>query len=181
MDQDESPGNKNRDSGTLDITAALRDLPERYFQLMTSGGQLAKQGAFKEAVKQFADARIEGSRIIRRLLELPKSSHALTWQIFAILWAFKLIKCVFYWILSRSEAAKTHDERKELLMAAAGAQMVGRDLITSFETLDKVLEGVDRDLLPLLSEAIRNFEDRQRFLEQALREQKIDPKTFLTE
>ena len=96
------------------------------------------------------------------------------WQFFGILWSFKLIKSVFYWFLAKSETAETVKERKELLMAAAGAQQIGADLIPAFVTLNQSFKGEDLDLLPMLGEAIRNYEDRQRILEKALEEQGID-------
>jgi hypothetical protein len=151
----------------------LRDLPERYFDLMSEGSQLAKQGQFSEAVQRFADARTEGNSILRRLLELPKSSHATSWQLITALWAFKLLKSVFYWFLAQSQTAKTSAQHQNLLLAAAGAQHVGHDMIAAFEALDETLAGTDRELLPLFAEAIRNFEDRQRLLNQQL--EGIDP------
>jgi len=158
---------KNDSEGT-DPVAILRDLPERYFKLMGEGSQLAKQGQFPEAARHFADARGEGSRILRRLLELSKSSHATSWQVITVLWAFKLLKSTFYWLLAQSETADKPAQRQCLLLAAAGAQYVGQDMITAFEGLDEVLTGTKQELLPLLAEEIRNFEDRQRFLDQEL-------------
>lgn len=160
--------NQKNDSDGGDPVSILRDLPERYFKLMDKGSQLAKQGRFSEAAQQFADARTEGSRVLRRLLELPKSSHATSWQVITVLWAFKLLKSVFYWLLAQSETGETPRQRHSLLLAAAGAQYVGQDMITAFEELDEILTGTKQELLPLLAEAIRNFEDRQGFLDREL-------------
>jgi hypothetical protein len=143
-------------------------LPERYFDLMSEGSELAKQGRFAEAAQRFAEARVEGKGILRRLLELPKSSHATSWQLITALWAFKLLKSVFYWFLAQSQTAKTPAQHQNLLLAATGAQHVGRDMIAAFERLDGTLTGTDRELLPLFAEAIGNFEDRQRLLDQEL-------------
>jgi hypothetical protein len=41
-------------------------------------------------------------------------------------------------------------------------------MIAAFERLDGTLTGTDRELLPLFAEAIGNFEDRQRLLDQEL-------------
>lgn len=159
----------------LEILALLRDLPERYFELMNEGSTLAKEAKYSEAVEKFAAARKEGSRIVQRLLELPKSSSATMWQVLALIWSFKLIKCVFYWLLARSEEAENPTEREKYLIAAAGAQLLGHDMTKAFETLDEHLTGPDRDLLPLLAEAIRNFEERQRILEKTLTDHGIEP------
>jgi hypothetical protein len=160
--------NPKSDSDETDPIPILRDLPERYFALMEKGSKLAKEGQFSKAAQQFADARAEGSHILHRLLELPKSSHATSWQIITVLWAFKLLKSVFYWLLAQSEISDAPSQRQSLLLAAVGAQYVGQDMIAAFEGLDEALTGTKKELLSLLAEAIRNFEDRQGFLDQEL-------------
>lgn len=156
------------------IFEKIHALPKRYFELMNSGSQLAKQGKFEEATTQFAEARKEVGQIIQQLLEMPKDSSAQMWQFFGILWAFKLIKSVFYWFLAKSETVETPKQRKEILMAAVGAQQLGADLILAFENLNQSFKREDRDLLPMLGEAIRNYEERQRILRKALEEQGLD-------
>jgi hypothetical protein len=146
----------------------LRQLPQRYFDLMNQGSELAKDGQFAEATEKFASGREEVGNIIKSLMEMKKDHRAQEWQFFGILWAFKLIKSVFYWLLARSESVDSLEERKALLMAAMGAQQVGKDMIPAFETLNQSFTGADLDLLPLLGEAIRNLEHRQRLLEKAL-------------
>ncbi|MFX1566432.1 MAG: hypothetical protein ACFFCH_10620 [Promethearchaeota archaeon] len=156
------------------IFEKIHALPKRYFELMNLGSQLAKQGEFEKATTQFAEARKEAGHIIQQLLEMPKGPIAQMWQFFGILWAFKLIKSVFYWFLAKSETAKTPKDRKEILMAAVGTQQLGADLIPAFENLNQSFRGEDRDLLPMLGEAIRNFEERQRILAKALEEQGLE-------
>ena len=153
--------------------ATIHELPKRYFELMNSGSALAKKGDFAQAAEEFTEARKEVTGIIRQLLEMPKDPRAQMWQFFGLLWAFKLIKPVFYWLLARSEIADTFEERKALLMAAVGAQAVGADLILAFENLHQSFKGEDLELLPMLGEAIRNFEYRQQVLEKALEQQGI--------
>jgi hypothetical protein len=153
---------------------ALRQLPQRYFELMNEGSELAKEGQFLEAVEKFASGREEVARIIQTLMEMKKDHRAQEWQFFGILWAFKLIKSVFYWLLARSESSDSLEERKALLMAAMGAQRVGKDMIPAFETLNQSFTGADLDLLPLLGEAIRNLEYRQRLLEKALEDHGLE-------
>jgi hypothetical protein len=102
------------------------------------------------------------------LMEMKKDHRSQEWQFFGILWAFKLTKSIFYWLLARSETADSLEERKALLMAAMGAQQVGKDMIPAFETLNQSFTGADLELLPLLGEAIRNLEHRQQLLEKAL-------------
>lgn len=172
--ESELPSDDNSDEGNNATDKILRNLPERYFELMTSGSKLAKQGAFSKASQQFAAAQAEGSRILQSLFELPKSGQAVKWQVLAVLWAFKLIKSVFYWYLASSETTKNSADRKNLLLAAMGAQQVGRDLIASFESLDLILAGKNRELLLLLAEAIQNFKERQRILEKELQKLGID-------
>lgn len=140
---------------------------------MNSGSELAKKGDFAQAVEEFTEARKEVTGIIRQLLEMPKDPRAQMWQFFGLLWAFKLIKPVFYWLLAQSEITDTFEERKSLLMAAVGAQAVGADLIHAFENLHQSFKGEDLELLPMLGEAIRNFEYRQQVLEKALEQQGI--------
>ncbi len=152
----------------------IHALPKRYFDLMNNGGKFAKQGKFKEAAREFAEARVEIGKILQQLLEMQKKPKAQMWQFFGILWAFKLIKSVFYWFLARSEAAETPKEREALLMAALGAQQIGADMIPAFETLNQSFKGEDQELLPMLGEAIRNYEERQRVLKKALAEQGLD-------
>jgi len=147
---------------------------------MDEGSRLAKEGRFSEAAQQFADARAEGSNILGRLLELPKSNHAMSWQVITVLWAFKLLKSVFYWLLAESETGVTPMQRRSLLLAAAGAQHVGQDMIAAFERLDETLTGTKRELLPLLAETIRNFEDRQGFLDQELEAMDADLSRLLS-
>lgn len=140
---------------------------------MNSGSELAKKGDFAQAAEEFTEARKEVTSIIRQLLEMPKDPRAQMWQFFGILWAFKLIKPVFYWMLAKSETTDTFEERKTLLMAAVGAQAVGADLTLAFENLHQSFKGEDLELLPMLGEAIRNFEYRQQVLEKALEQQGI--------
>lgn len=153
--------------------ATIHDFPKRYFELMNSGSALAKKGDFAQAAEVFIEARKEVTGIIRQLLEMPKDPRAQMWQFFGLLWAFKLIKPVFYWLLAKSEITDTFEERKSLLMAAVGAQAVGADLILAFENLHQSFKGEDLELLPMLGEAIRNFEYRQQVLEKALEQQGI--------
>ncbi len=174
MSEKESSPNKERLEEELRTYNMIHGLPKRYFELMNSGSMNAKQGKFEKAMNEFAEARKEVSEIIRSLLEMKKDNKAQMWQFFGVLWAFKLIKSVFYWFLAKSEVVETPEERKELLMAAVGAQQLGADLIPAFETLNKRFEGVDLELLPMLGEAIRNFEYRQKVLEKALAEQGIE-------
>lgn len=152
----------------------IHALPKRYFDLMNNGSALAKQGEFKKAAETFTEAREEVGKILQQLLEMPKEPKAQMWQFFGILWAFKLIKSVFYYFLAQSETVQTKKEREALLMAALGAQRVGADMIPAFETLNRSFKGEDQDLLPMLGEAIRNYEERQRILEKALAEQGLD-------
>ncbi len=169
------PTNKNeRHEEDPLVFEKVHALPKRYFELMNSGSQLAKHGKFEEATTQFAEARKEVRQIIQQLLEMPKTSSAQMWQFFGVLWAFKLIKSVFYWFLAKSETVETTKQRKEILMAAVGAQQIGADLIPAFETLNQSFKGEDLDLLPMLGEAIRNYEERQRILVKALEEQGLD-------
>ncbi len=161
---------EKEDKRSSDLTSALRVLPERFFELMTSGSQLAKQGAIKEALNQFAQARSEGSRVLGRLLEIPKTSSEIQWQVLTLLWTFKLIKSLFFWALAGAETAESEEHRSNSLLVAAGAQLVGKDIASSLVTLDQHLEGPDRELLLLLSEAVTNFQERQRLLERMLKE-----------
>ena len=166
MNEKEANNDKLLDEWVKNQT--LRQLPQRYFDLMNEGSELAKEGQFAEAVEKFASGREEVGSIIRSLMEMKKDHSAQEWQFFGILWAFKLIKSVFYWLLARSETSDSLDERKALLMAAMGAQQVGKDMIPAFETLNQSFTGADLELLPLLGEAIRNLEYRQQLLEKAL-------------
>ncbi|MFX1475492.1 MAG: hypothetical protein ACFFCO_08455, partial [Promethearchaeota archaeon] len=150
------------------------DLPERFFELMTSGSQLAKQGVVAEALAKFAQARSEGSRILRRLLEIPKTSSEIQWQVITLLWAFKLVKSLFFWALASAETAESEELRRNFLLVAAGVQLVGKDISSSFVALDQHLEGQDRELLYLLGEAVSNFQERQQMLERMLKEQGIN-------
>ena len=172
--ENELNNNKERLEERFITFEKIHALPKQYFELMNAGSELAKQGNFKDAKQKFEEARKEVGRIIQQLLEMPKDTTSQMWQFFGILWSFKLIKSVFYWFLAKSETAETVKERKELLMAAAGAQQIGADLIPAFVTLNQSFKGEDLDLLPMLGEAIRNHEDRQRILEKALEEQGID-------
>jgi hypothetical protein len=165
---------KNRLEREAHIYKMIHALPKQYFDLMNSGSELAKQGKFSEAMQAFAEARTEVGRILQQLLEMPKEPKAQMWQFFGILWAFKLIKSVFYYFLAKSEVVDTVKEREVLLMAALGAQQIGADMIPAFETLNQSFKGEDQDLLPMLGEAIRNYEERQRILEKALAEQGLD-------
>jgi len=164
----ELPRDKNSDGKTSDTDATLLNLPERYFELMTKGSKLAMHGDFSKAAQHFADAQSEISQILQRMFELPKDEHAMKWQILTILWAFKVIKSVFYWFLAIGETTKNPSDKKNLLLAAMGAQQVGRNLVASFRSLDQILTGKNRELLMLLAEAIQNFEERQRILEKEL-------------
>lgn len=153
-----------------DLTLILRELPERFFSLMTSGSQLAKQGAVSEALIQFSEARIEGSQILAKLLELPKTSNEIRWQVISLLWAFKLVKSLFFWALASAESSGSEEHRKNFLLVAFGIQLVGRDISSSFTGLDEHLESYDRELLYLLHEAVNNFQDRQKMLERMMKE-----------
>jgi hypothetical protein len=170
----ELPSAKNSHDEKNDTDKILRDLPEHYFELMTSGSKLAKQGNFSEATQKFEAAQKEATRILQSLFELPKNSQATKWQVLTALWAFKIIKSVFYWLLANSETVKNTTEQKNLLLAAMGAQQVGRGLISSFKSLEGILTGKNRELLFLLAEAIQNYEDRQKILEKNLKDQGID-------
>jgi hypothetical protein len=152
----------------------IHALPKHYFERMNAGSKLAKQGEFEKAAEEFNAARKEVGQILRQLLELKKSPTAQMWQFFGILWAFKLIKSVFYWLLALSETADTPENQKRLLLTAMGAQQIGADMIPAFENLHQSFKGVDRDLLPMLGEAIRNFENRQQILRKALEQQDMD-------
>ncbi len=174
MKGNESPRDKNSDEKIGDTDATLLNLPEHYFELMTRGSKLAMQGDFSLATQHFAEAQSEISQIIQRLFELPKNEQATKWQVITILWAFKVIKSVFYWFLAKGEKAKNPADKKNLLLAAMGAQQVGINLVASFKTLDQVLTGKNRELLMLLAEAIQNFEERQRILEKELQAQGIE-------
>jgi hypothetical protein len=165
---------KNRLEKEFQTYKEIHALPKRYFDLMNNGGKFAKQGKFEEAVHEFAEARTEVGKILQQLLEMQKEPKAQMWQFFGVLWAFKLIKSVFYWFLARSEAAENREEREALLMAALGAQQIGADMIPAFETLNQSFKGEDEELLPMLGEAIRNYEERQRVLKKALAEQGLD-------
>jgi hypothetical protein len=171
--ENEEP-DKNRLEREAHIYKMIHALPKQYFDLMNSGSEMAKQGKFSEAMQAFAEARTEVGRILQQLLEMPKEPKAQMWQFFGILWAFKLIKSVFYYFLAKSEVVDTVKEREVLLMAALGAQQIGADMIPAFETLNQSFKGEDQDLLPMLGEAIRNYEERQRILEKALAEQGLD-------
>ncbi len=170
----EANNNKNRLEEDLLVFEMIHALPKHYFDLMNKGSELAKHGKFLEAAQRFEEARKEVGKIIQQLLEMPKDPTSQMWQFFGILWAFKLIKSAFYWFLAKSETVETAKQRKELLMAAVGAQQIGADLIPAFETLNESFKGEDRELLPMLGEAIRNFEERQRVLDKALEEQGLD-------
>jgi hypothetical protein len=170
----EEQSREKEEKTPADLTSALRDLPERFFELMTSGSQLAKQGAVAEAMNKFAQARNEGSRILARLLEIPKTSSEIQWQVLALLWAFKLVKSLFFWALAGAETAESEQLRRNFLLVAAGVQLVGKDISSSFVALDQHLESQDRELLYLLDEAIINFQERQRMLEHMLKEQGIN-------
>ncbi|MFX0077924.1 MAG: hypothetical protein ACFE8O_01680 [Candidatus Hermodarchaeota archaeon] len=173
MNEKESEKDMKKLEDELRTFATIHDLPKRYFELMNSGSELAKKGDFAQAAEEFIEARKEVTGIIRQLLEMPKEPRAQMWQFFGLLWAFKLIKPVFYWLLAQSEITDTFEERKALLMAAVGAQAVGTDLILAFENLHQSFKGEDLELLPMLGEAIRNFEYRQQVLEKALEQQGI--------
>lgn len=170
----EPTNNKERSEEEVRTLEIIHALPKRYFEIMNVGSELAKQGRFESAREQFEEARNEVGKILQQLLEMPKDPKAQMWQFFGILWAFKLIKSVFYWFLAKSETAKTVKHRNELLMAAVGAQQIGADMIPAFETLNRTFTGEDLDLLPMLGEAIRNFEERQRILKGALEEQGLN-------
>lgn len=163
-----------------DLTSVLRELPERFFELMTSGSQLAKQGAVAEALNQFAEARSEGSRVLGRLLEIPKTSSEIQWQVLTLLWAFKLVKSLFFWALAGAETAGSEELRRNFLLVAAGVQLVGKDIASSFEALDQNLESRDGELLYLLKEAVTNFQERQRMLERMLKELGINLTNFFS-
>lgn len=165
--------NKEKLEDELLTFATIHDLPKQYFELMNSGSELAKKGEFVQATEMFTAARKEVTKIIHQLLEMKKDPRAQMWQFFGVLWAFKLIKPVFYWMLAQSEITDTFEERKALLMAAVGVQTLGADLILAFENLHQSFRGEDLELLPMLGEAIRNFEYRQQVLEKALKEQGI--------
>ncbi len=169
----EPTNNRERieEARTLEMIHAL---PKRYFEIMNTGSELAKHGRFEAAREQFEEARKEVGKILQQLLEMPKDPTAQMWQFFGILWAFKLTKSVFYWFLAESEIAKTVKQRNELLMAAVGAQQICADMIPAFENLNRTFKGADLDLLPMLGEAIRNFEERQRILKKALEEQGLN-------
>lgn len=152
----------------------IHALPQQYFDLMNKGSELAKHGKFVEAMQAFSEARVEVGKILQQLLEMPKEPKAQMWQFFGILWAFKLVKSAFYYFLARSEIVETAKEREALLMAALGAQQIGADMVPAFETLNQSFTGEDQDLLPMLGEAIRNYEERQRILEKALAEQGLE-------
>jgi hypothetical protein len=164
------PSSEKDDLESPDLIVILRELPERFFELMTSGSRLAKQGAVDDALKQFAEARLEGSRILAKLLELPKTSNEIKWQVITLLWAFKLVKSLFFWALAGAETAKSEEQRKHFLLVAAGIQLVGKDIAASFTELDEHLESHDRELLYLLHEATHNFQDRQIMLERMMNE-----------
>ncbi len=166
--------NKERIEEEFLTRKMIHALPKQYFEMMNAGSELAKQGNFAEAVEQFEGARKEVGSILQQLLEIPKDPKAQMWQFFGILWAFKLIKSIFYWFLAKSETATTPEHRKEFLMAAVGAQQIGADMIPAFETLNKTFKGEDLELLPMLGEALRNYEQRQRVLEKALEEQGLN-------
>lgn len=168
MSKKESNRNKERHSDEQKSYELIHALPKRYFELMNSGRELAKQGEFAEAAEEFAVARKEVTGIISKLLSMPKDNSAQMWQFFAILWAFKLIKSVFYWFLAKSETATTIEHQKEFLMAAVGVQRIGADMIPAFEALNHTFKGEALELLPMLGEAIRNFEHRQQVLEKTL-------------
>jgi hypothetical protein len=170
----ESTNNKDQLEEEFLTYEMIHALPKQYFDLMNTGSELAKQGKFEEATQEFEAARKEVGKIIQQLFEMPKDPKAQMWQFFGILWAFKLIKSVFYWFLAKSETADTPKQRKEFLMGAVGAQQIGADMIPAFETLNKSFKGEDLELLPMLGEAIRNYEERQRVLEKALEEQGLD-------
>jgi|GEM_PF-2920838 len=170
----ESTNKKEQAEGDLNTLEKIHELPKHYFTVMNAGSELAKKGQFEEAVHQFEEARKEVGKIIQQLLEMPKDPTSQMFQFFGILWAFKLIKAVFYWLLAKSETADTARQRKELLMAAVGAQQVGADMVPAFETLNQSFKGVDLELLPMLGEVIRNYEERQRILEKALEEQGLN-------
>jgi hypothetical protein len=173
VNENDSNKDKEKLEDELITFATIHDLPKQYFELMNAGSELAKKGEFAKAAEKFTEARKEITEIIRKLLEMPKDSRAQMWQFFGILWAFKLIKPVFYWMLAQSETTDSFEERKALLMAAVGVQAVGADLIPAFEKLHQSFKGEDLELLPMLGEAIRNFEYRQQVLEKALEEQGI--------
>ena len=170
----EPTNNKEQLEEDFLIIEMIHALPKQYFEMMNAGSELAKQGQFEEATQQFEGARKEVSKILQQLLEMQKDPTSQMWQFFGILWAFKLIKSVFYWFLAKSESAESPKLRKELLMAAVGAQQLGADMIPAFETLNETFKGQDLELLPMLGEAIRNFEERQRVLKKALDEQGLD-------
>ncbi len=161
-----------------DLTLALRELPERFFELMTSGSRLAKQGAVAKALNQFAEARREGSRILGRLLTLPKTSNELQWQVITLLWAFKLVKSLFFWALAGAETSESEEHRRNFLLIASGIQLVGKDIASSFTGLDEYLERNDRELLYLLHEAVNNYQDRQRLLERMIKDMGISLPIF---
>ena len=170
----------NKDNDKPDVEEPpyeiIHALPKHYFERMNAGSELAKQGNFEKATEEFNAARKEVGQILRQLLELKKDPIAQMWQFFGILWTFKLIKGVFYWLLAMSETADTPEDQKGFLMAAMGAQQIGADMIPAFENLHQSFKGVDRDLLPMLGEAIRNFEYRQQILKKALEQQGMDSK-----
>jgi hypothetical protein len=170
----EPTNNKEKPEGDLRIFEKIHALPKRYFDLMNTGSELAKQSRFEDAMKRFEEARNEVGKIIQQLLEMPKDPTSQMWQFFGVLWTFKLIKSVFYWFLAKSETTETAKQRNELLMAAVGAQQIGADMIPAFENLHRRFKGEDLELLPMLGEAIRNYEERQRILAKALEEQDLD-------
>ncbi|MFX0169918.1 MAG: hypothetical protein ACFE89_11260 [Candidatus Hodarchaeota archaeon] len=168
MNEKESEHNQNKLLEEWIRNQILQQLPQQYFDLMNDGSKLAKEGQFSKAAEKFASARKEVAGILRSLMEMKKDHREQEWQFFGILWAFKLIKSVFYWLLAQSETAESLEERKGYLLAAMGAQLVGTDMIPAFETLNQSFTGADLELLPLLGEAIRNHEHRQNLLEKAL-------------
>ncbi len=164
-----------------DLAIALRDLPERFFELMTSGSRLAKQGEISEALNQFMEARREGARVLRKLLEIPKTSSEIQWQVLTLLWAFKLVKSLFFWALAGAETSESEEHRRNFLLAAAGVQLVGKDIASSFSELHLHLKSHDRELLYLLNEAVNNYQERQRLLEHLLKELGISFSTLFGE
>ncbi len=168
MSKKESNKNKERHYDEKINYELIHALPKRYFELMNSGRELAKQGEFTKATEEFAAARKEVTEIISKLLSMPKDNTAQMWQFFAILWAFKLIKSVFYWLLAKSETTPTLELQREFLIAAVGVQQIGADMVPAFEALNHTFRGEALELLPMLGEAIRNFEHRQQVLEKTL-------------
>lgn len=159
----------------------LANLPKKYFDYMTKGEELAKEGKFEDAYDYFAKAIDECASITKffmsKIADETGNEQIIEDLMLHEIWELKLIKAAFFAYMAKYNVLvkKGDKNAKNELLICYGVQSVGKRLLNLIEQYLQKYRKKLHFMLPEMFDIIsENWTKRQELLENILKEEEIE-------